>query len=237
MQTVDFKHFKLEKGDIVLDLGCGEGRHVISAYVEEDVHAIGVDLCLDDLKTTHEKFKPFEDKNNPDKHFVLMSANALQLPFPDRTFDKIICSEVLEHIDDYEGVLKEIQRVLKPGGLFCASVPRFWPEWICWHYSDEYHDVEGGHVRIFLDKQLRRKIEGQGFRFYHKHWAHALHTPYWWMQCMDWENKEKNRYVKAYHRLLVWDILEKPWITRATEKALNPVIGKSVVMYFEKEAA
>jgi ubiquinone/menaquinone biosynthesis C-methylase UbiE len=237
MQTVDFKYFKLEKGDKVLDLGCGEGRHVISAYVEEDVDAIGVDLCLDDLKTTYEKFKPFEEKHNVNKQFKLMSANALQLPFADNTFDKIICSEVLEHIQDYEGVLKEIERILKPGGLFCASVPRFWPEWVCWHYSDEYHDVEGGHVRIFLEKQLRRKIESQGFRFYHKHWAHALHTPYWWMQCMDWKNKENNRYVKAYHKLLVWDILEKPWLTQTTEKALNPVIGKSVVMYFEKEAA
>lgn len=237
MQTVDFKHFKLEKGDTVLDLGCGEGRHVISMYVEADVHAIGIDLSLKDLKTTHEKFKPFEDKGNPDKHFVLMSANALQLPFADHTFDKIICSEVLEHIHDYEGVLKEIERILKPGGLFCASVPRFWPEWVCWHYSDEYHDMDGGHVRIFLEKQLRRKIESQGFRFYHKHWAHALHTPYWWMQCMDWQNKAENRYVKAYHQMLVWDIMEKPWITRITEKALNPVIGKSVVMYFEKEAA
>jgi ubiquinone/menaquinone biosynthesis C-methylase UbiE len=237
MQTVDFKHFKLEKGDKVLDLGCGEGRHVISAYVEEDVFAIGVDLSIDDLKTTHEKFKPFEDKGNANKQFKLMSANALSLPFADHTFDKIICSEVLEHIQDYEGVLKEIERVLKPGGLFCASVPRFWPEWICWHYSDEYHDMAGGHLRIFLEKQLRRKIEKQGFRFYHKHWAHALHSPYWWLQCMDWHNKENNRFVKAYHRMLVWDILEKPWITRATEKALNPVIGKSVVMYFEKEAA
>lgn len=237
MQTVDFKHFKLEQGDIVLDLGCGEGRHVISAYVEENVFAVGVDLSLHDLKTTHEKFKPFEEKDNPNKQFVLMSANALTLPFADNTFDKIICSEVLEHIPDYEGVLKEIERVLKPGGLFCASVPRFLPEWICWHYSDEYHENEGGHQRIFLETQLRRKIEQQGFRFYHKHWAHALHSPYWWLQCRDWKNKETNPYVKAYHRLLIWDILEKPWITRATEKALNPLIGKSVVMYFTKEAA
>jgi ubiquinone/menaquinone biosynthesis C-methylase UbiE len=237
MQTVDFRHFRLEKGDKVLDLGCGEGRHVISAYVEGDVQAIGIDLNLDDLKTTHEKFKPFEEKENPRKHFALMSANALQLPFADQTFDKIICSEVLEHIHDYEGVLQEIERVLKPGGLFCASVPRFWPEWVCWHYSDDYHDMPGGHVRIFLEKQLRRKIEQRGFRFYHKHWAHALHTPYWWMQCMDWHNKENNVFVKSYHKMLVWDIMEKPWITRMAEKTLNPVIGKSVVMYFTKEAA
>ncbi len=236
MQTVDFKHFKLEKGDVVLDLGCGEGRHVISAYLEEDVTSIGVDLCLDDLKTTAEKFEPFADKESQEKSFSLTCASALQLPFPDNSFDKVICSEVLEHIPDYEGALKEIQRILKPGGLFCASVPRFWPEWICWYYSDEYHENEGGHLRIFLETQLRRKIESEGFCFYHKHWAHALHSPYWWMQCMDWKNKEDNRFVKAYHKLLVWDMMDQPKVTRLTEKMLNPVMGKSVVMYFKKAA-
>jgi ubiquinone/menaquinone biosynthesis C-methylase UbiE len=233
MQTVDFKHFKLEKGDKVLDLGCGEGRHVYAAYAEQDVQVVGVDLCLKDLQTAKERYEPYIDQENSNKQFALINGNALQLPFADNTFDKIICSEVLEHIPDYEGVLKEIKRILKPNGLFAASVPRFWPEWLCWHFSDEYHENEGGHIRIFLESQLRRKIENQGFRFYRKHWAHALHSPYWWMQCMDWQNKENNAWVKSYHKLLVWDLMEKPWITRASEKVLNPIMGKSVVMYFE----
>lgn len=237
MQTVDFRHFKLDAGDKVLDLGCGDGRHVYACYSAADVDVVGVDLCFDDIKSAQDKYRDYIEKDNPDKHFALVNGNALQLPFADNTFDKIICSEVLEHIPDYEGVLEEIERILKPGGLFCASVPRFWPEWVCWHFSDEYHENEGGHVRIFLEKQLRRKIEKQGFRFYHKHWAHALHSPYWWMQCMDWDNKDNNRWVRAYHKLLVWDLMERPWLTRSTEKMLNPVIGKSVVMYFEKAAA
>jgi ubiquinone/menaquinone biosynthesis C-methylase UbiE len=236
MQTVDFKYFKLDKGDVVLDLGCGEGRHVISAYLEQDVTSIGVDLCLDDLKTTAEKFQPFAESENADKSLHLTCASALELPFADNSFDKVICSEVLEHIPDYEGALKEVRRILKPGGLFCASVPRFWPEWICWYYSDEYHENEGGHLRIFLETQLRRKIESEGFTAYHKHWAHALHSPYWWAQCMDWANKADNRFVKAYHKLLVWDMMDQPKVTRITEKMLNPIMGKSVVMYFKKAA-
>ena len=59
MQTVDFQHFPLEQGDWVLDLGCGEGRHVISAYMAADVHSVGVDLSVDDLKTTRDKFQDF----------------------------------------------------------------------------------------------------------------------------------------------------------------------------------
>ncbi len=237
MQTVDFRHFPLSSGDVVLDLGCGEGRHVISAYLEADVQSVGVDLSLDDLRTTREKFLPFEEPQNSAKSFGLSSANALELPFADDTFDKVICSEVLEHIPDYQGALREIERVLKPGGLFCASVPRRWPEKICWALSDAYYKVPGGHVRIFRGRELRRDIEQLGFDHYHRHWAHALHAPFWWLKCLFWKSQDDNWLVRQYHRLLVWDLMENPALTRVLEKCMNPIMGKSVVMYFRKEAA
>ncbi|HCS27816.1 MAG TPA: SAM-dependent methyltransferase [Spongiibacteraceae bacterium] len=236
MQTVDFKHFMLAPGDRVLDLGCGEGRHVISAFVEADVTAIGVDLCFSDLKAAQQKFADFAEPANQAKGFGLATANALQLPFADDSFDKIICSEVLEHIPDYKSVLREIERVLKPGGLFCASVPRAWPERICWALSEAYHKVEGGHVRIFDAGKLRGQIQALGFQFYHRHWAHALHAPFWWLKCLFWKNQDENPLIKQYHRLLVWDLLERPLFTRRLEQLLNPVVGKSVVMYFRKTA-
>ena len=234
MQTVDFQHFPLEQGDWVLDLGCGEGRHVISAYMAADVHSVGVDLSVDDLKTTREKFQDFAEPDNQAKSFGLSSANALQLPFADNTFDKVICSEVLEHIPDYRGALAEVERVLKPGGLFCASVPRRWPEKICWALSEGYYNTPGGHIRIFRAKELRGDIESLGFRHYHRHWAHALHAPFWWLKCLFWDKQDSNWLVRQYHRLLVWDLMEQPALTRVTEKLMNPVVGKSVVMYFRK---
>jgi ubiquinone/menaquinone biosynthesis C-methylase UbiE len=234
VKTVDFRHFDLNRGDKVLDLGCGEGRHVISAYVEADVTAIGVDLCLDDLQTAQSRFADFEGDGQTEKAFGLANGDAMQLPFADNTFDKIICSEVLEHIPDYRAVLKEIERVLKPGGLFCASVPRAWPEKICWALSEAYHKVEGGHLRIFKASELRKQIQDLGFRFYRRHWAHALHSPYWWLKCAFWKNQDSNVAIKQYHRFLVWDLMDRPLFTRTLEASLNPVLGKSVVMYFEK---
>ena len=237
MQTVDFSYLPLEAGDVVLDLGCGEGRHVISAYIEADVQAIGVDLSLHDLKAAKHKFGDFEETDNSSKSFALSAADALQLPFADNSFDKVICSEVLEHIPDYRGALAEIARVLKPGGLFCASVPRRWPEKICWAFSDAYHQVLGGHLRIFRSRQLRSEIEKAGFNHYYRHWAHALHAPFWWLKCLFWKTQDSNWFIAQYHRFLVWDLMDKPAFTRGLEKIMNPIVGKSVVMYFRKDAS
>lgn len=234
MITVDYQTLALRSGDTVLDLGCGEGRHVISFYVEADVHAIGVDLGFADLQKAAEKSVPFLDAGNPSKQLHFACTNALRLPFADASFDKVVCSEVLEHIPDHAGALREIARILKPGGVAAVSVPRYVPEWICWALSDEYHSNEGGHLRIFKEHTLRREIEGTGLRFIRRHWAHALHSIYWWLQCAFWKTKEQNWLVQQWHRLLVWDMMEQPMLTTALEKILNPLIGKSVVMYFYK---
>ena len=234
MKTVNFEVLGLKAGDTVLDLGCGEGRHVISVYVEANVTSIGMDLGFNDLKTTQDKFTPFAEPDNTQKAFALTCANALQLPFPDASFDKVICSEVLEHIPDYEGALKEIERILKPGGVAAISVPRYGPEWICWQLSDDYHSNEGGHLRIFTSRQLRRDVQQTGLRYIRQHWAHALHSVYWWLQCAFWKTKDTNPLVQAWHKLVVWDMMENPPLTKTIETLFNPLIGKSVVMYFYK---
>lgn len=240
MQTIDYKIFKLAAGDVVLDLGCGEGRHAISTYVEGEsaasigVHSIGVDLSLKDLQTAQQRFNDFSTIHDQNKQFSLAAASALDLPFADNTFDKIVCSEVLEHIPDYKAALAEIHRVLKPHGLLAISVPRYLPEQICWWLSDEYHANEGGHLRIFRASALRQDVELFGMRFLCKHWAHALHAPFWWLKCLFWKTQNSNGLVKAYHRMLVWDLMKRPWLTRTLERLLNPVCGKSVVMYFIK---
>lgn len=236
MLTIDFNLFKLENGDRILDLGCGVGRHVITSYTLKNIQAVGVDLCFEDLKTAGQRFTDeFFEPTNDKKSLGLAVGNALGLPFADNCFDKVICSEVLEHIPDYHSVLKEIRRVLKPEGIFAASVPRFFPEWICWKLSKDYHSEEGGHIRIFNSARLRQDIEKQGMVFYGDHGAHALHVPYWWLQCLFWAKREHSKIIKSYHRLLVWDLLNKPWITRTIDQLLNPLMGKSVVMYFKKD--
>jgi hypothetical protein len=129
--------------------------------------------------------------------------------------------------------------VLKPGGTIAVTIPAWLPEKICWALSDEYHApfVEGGHVRIYTENELREKMRGAGLDDGAAHHAHALHAPYWWLKCAVGPTNDDFPLVKLYNKLLVWDIMKKPAITRVTEQLLNPVLGKSLVVYATKPMA
>jgi SAM-dependent methyltransferase len=235
MLTVRFDRLGLQAGGRVLDLGCGEGRHVHGLALLPGVEAVGVDPDAASLVKARDGLATLPGANPA--RFLRGSAYAL--PFADGLFDAVICSEVLEHLDDWPAAIVEIARVLKPGGRFAATVPRAWPERICWALAPGaggYADQPGGHVRIFDVKALRRTIEARGFGFRERHFAHALHSPYWWLKTAFWRRRDDHPLVRAWHRLLVWDLMSRPALTRAAERALDPLMGKSVALYFERAA-
>ena len=77
-------------------------------------------------------------------------------------------------------------------------------------------------------------MQGMGFVLTGRGSAHALHVPYWWLKCLFWRADPEPWPVRLYHRLLVWDLMKRPWITRAVDALLNPFMGKSIVLYFTK---
>jgi len=238
MITIDLKKIDLAPGSRVLDLGCGEGRHGHALLAGQDLHVAALDLDLNSLRKAREGFQTyFPPRGQGPKRWQVFQGNCLELPFRDGCFDCIVCSEVLEHLPDYHSALEEVSRTLKPGGLFVLSVPRYWPERICWALSRDYQHDPGGHVRIFKKAALRLEVERLGFHSVASHGAHALHCPYWWLKCMNWERRDSWLPIRLYHRFLLWDMFKAPGMTRYLEKALNPIAGKSVTLYFDKVVA
>ena len=233
MLTVDLNKLELAPGQICLDVGCGEGRHTLAIYLLDGVQALGVDLSERDLSTASGRIQDMQ-VHVPGGEIGFAAGDATALPLADASVDAVIASEILEHIPNYLLVLAEIKRVLKPGGRLCISVPRQWPEWICWQLSEGYRNTPGGHIRIFDATHLRREVVREGFLFHSKGSAHALHVPYWWLKCLFWRREPEPWVVRMYHKLLVWDLMSRPWLTRAVDALLNPVMGKSVVLYFTK---
>lgn len=235
MLTVDFTKFPIGPDERVLDLGCGFGRHAFEAY-RRGAHVVAVDRSADEVEQVTSMFRAMAAAGEAPAHTVARAVRAdlLSLPFPDASFDVVMASEVLEHIPADEIAMTEIARVVRPGGRVAVTVPRYWPERICWALSDDYHDVAGGHVRIYRGDVLAERLQRAGLTPTGSHHAHALHSPYWWLNCALGKESLPSR---AYHHVLVWDIMRKPLLTRATERLLNPVLGKSLVMYAGKPAA
>jgi SAM-dependent methyltransferase len=233
--TVDYDRLGVAPGDRLLDLGCGFGRHAFEG-ARRGAAVIALDAGSEEVAGTRATFGAMVDAGELDPAHPAGSVqgDALHLPFGAGTFDRVIASEVLEHIPDDVGAMAELARVLRPGGTMAVTVPRCGPEVINWVLSDEYHDVPGGHVRIYRRSTLRRRLTATGLRPRGAHHAHGLHSPYWWLRCLVGPTNDTNPAVAAYHRLLVWDIVKAPRLTRVADRLLSPLMGKSLVLYLEK---
>ncbi len=239
MLTVDYETLGLHAGDRVLDIGCGFGRHSYEA-LRRGADVVASDFSLPELVEVQGTVGAMWDGGELPDGVAAMSCNGdvTNLPFPDDSFDHVIASEILEHIDDDIAAIAELTRILKPGGRFAATIPATLPERICWKLSDQYHApaVPGGHVRIYEKGELADRMRAAGLDVTGSHRAHALHSPYWWLRCAVGPNEpvENNKLTALYNRFLTWDIMKQPTITRLADQALNPVLGKSLVVYATK---
>ena len=236
MLTVDYDRLGLRAGELVLDLGSGPGRHAFET-IRRSARVVLCDYDTGELAQARTMVGAMGEAGEIDGPIDRVMATAqgdgVSLPFPDGTFDRIIAAEVLEHIPDDAAAMAEIARVLKPGGRVAVSVPRWLPERICWALSDQYHTNEGGHIRIYRGDDLRARLAAVGLEPGRGHHAHALHAPFWWLKCATGVERDTAA-VRAYHRLLVWDLTKRPCLTRTAERVLDPVIGKSLVVYADK---
>jgi SAM-dependent methyltransferase len=233
--TVDFDRLGIGHGTKVIDVGCGAGRHSFEAY-RRGADVVAFDQDAAELSNVDTMFRAMADSGEapPSAQAEAVVGDALALPYADRTFDCVIASEILEHVPADNKLIDELIRVLKVGGRLAVTVPRWLPERLCWLLSDDYHSNEGGHIRIYRANRLRAKVAGRGMTFTHAHHSHALHAPFWWLKCLVGVNNSGHPAVVAYHKMLVWDMMQRPRLTRLAESTLNPLIGKSVALYFEK---
>ena len=236
MLTVDFDRLGTTAGARILDMGCGGGRHAFEAW-RRGATVVAFDYSEAELKEVRGVLGGMLDAGELPHGECggAVNGDALQLPFPDAAFDGVIASEVLEHLWDDERAIAELVRVLKPGARMAVTVPTRWPERVCWALDYRYHDTPGGHVRIFRQHELEAKLEAAGVWLRGSHHAHALHSPYWWLQCATGVNRvDRHWTVRKYHDFLAWQIIKQPAWVNSLDRALNPVLGKSLVVYVQK---
>ena len=114
MLTVNFRRIPLDRGDRVLDAGCGEGRHTFECFRHECA-VLGMDLSHQSLLKARYVLGQMEKRKEGKGRVLLLRGDALRFPFADETFDKIICAEVIEHVDDDRKGVAELARILGEG--------------------------------------------------------------------------------------------------------------------------
>lgn len=235
MLTVDLDLFGVDAGHRVLDMGCGGGRHAF-AVLRRGARVVAFDADqgeLDGVRLMADAMAA-EGEVPVGGHLECVRGDALDLPFEDASFDRIIAAEVLEHIPDDSRAIAELVRVLAPGGRIAVTVPAAFPERINWMLDADYHDTPGGHVRIYTKGELAGRLREAGLDVRGSRRAHALHSPYWWIRCAGGVDRDDRWLAKRYHDVLVRQIMEDPPALRVLDDALNPVLGKSLILYAVK---
>jgi ubiquinone/menaquinone biosynthesis C-methylase UbiE len=165
-------HLAQAKPAHVLDAGCGRGYYVkLISMLPSTKKVIGIDINSDYVRRAQAVVKH-------DANAEVKQGSIYTLPFKDATFDAVVCSEILEHLDDDSNALKEIYRVLKPQGIFLASVPHLhfpflWDplNWILMKFFNTHVNKDtwwlagiwADHVRLYSEKKLHSKIKNAGF--------------------------------------------------------------------------
>jgi SAM-dependent methyltransferase len=164
-----FEWLGATNGQTILDCGCGRGFYIKMLRHLGTARLFGIDLELPYLRKAR--------KNTADLPAVLVSnASIYDLPFPDATFDAVLLSEILEHVDWDVTALGEVRRVLKPGGLALITVPHAdYPFW--WDPINKTLETLFGthiargplagiwafHVRLYTPERLREAAMAAGF--------------------------------------------------------------------------
>jgi ubiquinone/menaquinone biosynthesis C-methylase UbiE len=162
----------------VLDVGCGEGFYVVSLNTLTDFEIVGVEYDLNLVESTQNWVTSIAQKK--DNVPLILNGDATKLKFEDNFFDFVLCSEVLEHINDDVQAVNEIYRVLKPGGKVFVTVPNInypflWDplNWVrkflrLGHFSPMNTWLGGvwsyDHKRLYSCSEIKKLMIDSGFR-------------------------------------------------------------------------
>jgi len=233
-QSIDPALLEIGPADRVIDLGCGTGRHVLALSTGPG-NILGADLSRDDLRIGRYLLEIMRRRGEVRARVHWLQSAGERLPFVDSAFDRVICTETLEHVDDDALLARELVRVLKPGGILAVSVPDEYSERLFWRLSKNYRTHAGGHVRVYGRSEIVRLLRGAGLEPYAVRYRHSLETAYWLSHVAFWSDWGKQGPITgALRKWLDSGRARQSRIVTAMDHIGNRILPKSIVVYSRK---
>ena len=233
LEAVDLDILRLRPGDRVLDMRSGTGRHVLQASLRR-CQVVGLDSDFESLRVAGNYINLIDSWGVVQAGVTLMMGWGDRLPFRDAAFDRVICTEVLEHIPDDLSAMREVVRILRPGGTVAFSVPDRLSETILWRQSWQYRNTPGGHVRIYGRRQLAARLKSAGLRLYAVRWRHSMETLYWIARIGPKDRWDSAGWVKSFRKFLDSKRTRNSRFFYRLEELTNYLFPKSIVFYGRK---
>jgi SAM-dependent methyltransferase len=233
-QSIDPALLDIGPDDRVIDLGCGTGRHVLELSKSPGT-ILGADLSRHDLRVGRYLLEIMRRDGDVRAGVHWLQTAGERLPFIDGAFDRVICTETLEHVDDDSVLARELVRVLKPGGILAVSVPDEYSEKIFWKLSKNYRTHAGGHVRIYERSRIVALMREAGLQPYAVRYRHSLETLYWLSHVAFWSDWGKQGPItRVFRRALDSQRSRQSRIVTALDDIGNRILPKSIVVYSRK---
>jgi ubiquinone/menaquinone biosynthesis C-methylase UbiE len=215
-----FPDFRITSADTVVDVGCGIGGACVFA-ADEGAQVIGVDIDPDMIELTRKRLQEETSSQRWQTHL----SDSNPLPLEPGTATKVICQEVLEHVDDPAAVLSEMARIGKPGALYLLSVPDPVAEKVQKDLAPEAYWRKPNHLRIFERAAFDRLIEDAGLMIQRRD-SYSFYWSMWWI--LFWSDPHITRQFGGpitpvlHYWNKTWDALltapEGPRIKKALDK-------------------
>lgn len=223
-----FTDFPVLPSDTVLDVGCGLGGNLRFCAEFAD-RAIGIDIDPERVLATRRLLRDAGLHN-----FEIIEGDGNPIPLPDESIDKIICTEVIEHVDDPMVTMRELVRVGKPGALYLLSVPGQHSEELLKTIAPSFWFEKPNHIRVLSAQSFSQLAEDAGLIIV----RHEFVGFYWvvWhaLLCLSGLDHHQGVHPTLDHWAQAWDLILSDPAAKARVSALDQALHKSQIIIARK---
>ncbi len=223
-----FTGFPVGPADTVVDVGCGDGGSA------QFCASRGARLILADVDAPRLEAAAQRLRNAGAPHVETLVAGGEALPIPNGTATRIICTEVLEHVDSPPAVLAELLRIGQPGARYLLSVPDPAAEHLQQRVAPPLYFTRPNHLRIFEHAEFAQAVEQAGLVIEHRGSYGFFWTVWWtmfWSCGVDLANPD---HPALTHWALAWDALMDTDPGLRAKAALDDALPKSQIIIARK---